>query len=396
MIQHPRIVIPIVLFLAVITAGIGYSVYRAHAFELITTSLINDANLKAYYQLEASGTDQKGNYNVTLYNTPTFVPASWGNGMDLGTSNTNKYAEIGNNMGITNGAITISLWVKLNTEVDGTSQSFGLAGLGNSRTYNEYWIDYEYNSGTRRVQFRRSRQMVNQAVQYYNIALGTSQWHHIVLTYDGTTLYGYVDSHKTEGVAASGNGTSSVYNHFTIGAHNELGPQFYASATFDDVAVFNRALTDQEVGSLYVADTLKLAALRTADRSISSSATAQADDQLTLSLAHRTYTIEGIIFAKSTNASPGIKFGFSATSASSLAIGYMALSDSVQSGGMLTAAGTTAVVPATANAAIPIRISGTVDMSQAGNLIFEWAQSVSDDDAMTVMKGSYLRATEIQ
>lgn len=35
-------------------------------------------------------------------------------------------------------------------------------------------------------------------------------------------------------------------------------------------------------------------------------------------------------------------------------------------------------------------------MSQPGDLIFGWAQSVSDDDAMAVMAGSYLRAQEIE
>jgi hypothetical protein len=102
--------------------------------------------------------------------------------------------------------------------------------------------------------------MVNQASQLYNVDLGTTAWHHIVLTYDGTTLYGYVDNNKTAGVAASGNGTSSVLNHFTIGAHNENGITNYASAQFDDVAVFNRALTDQEVSTLFAHDTVALSA----------------------------------------------------------------------------------------------------------------------------------------
>jgi hypothetical protein len=79
-----------------------------------------------------------------------------------------------------------SLWIPQHFLLTNPNLHHGL--LGNSSTYNEYWIDYDYNSGTRRVRFRRSRQMVDQAVQDYNVALGTNDWHHIVLTYDGTDL----------------------------------------------------------------------------------------------------------------------------------------------------------------------------------------------------------------
>ncbi len=204
-------------------------------------------------------------------------------------------------------------------------------------------------------------------------------------------MYGYVDNVKTADLAASGNGSSGSSDNFTLGAQYYGSPTELASAIIDDVAVFNRALNDTEVGSLYYS----LGARRTEDKTITSNATPQPDGQLTLALGNKSYAVDGVIFAKSTNGAPGIKFDLSATSASTFTIGYIAVNDTIHSGGVLTATGSTAIVPATANAAIPIHISGTVTMSQAGNLIFEWAQNVSDADAMTVMKGSYLRATEL-
>jgi concanavalin A-like lectin/glucanase superfamily protein len=390
MAKHSRIIIPLALS-TMLTVVIGYSIFRAHASEVSTTSLLNDANLKAYYRLETNGTDTQGNYNLTLNGSPTFTTGKYGDGMNLGTSNTSTYAEIGNNLGITNGAITISLWVKLNNELQ--SGSWGLAGKGSVTNYVEYYIDYDYNSGTRQIRFRRVPMYGGaEVVQSYNISLGTTVWHHIVLDYDGSTLYGYVDNNKTAGISASGNGISTAANHFTIGAHNEVGISNYASAIFDDVAVFNRALTDQEVALLQAPDEVTLTAVRTTDKDVSSSDTPQSDDQLKLTLQPKTYIIDGVIFAKSANVAPGIKFDLSATSASSLTIGYIAANDSINTGGILTATGSTATVLATANSAIPIHLSGTVTMSAYGDLMFQWAQNISDGDAITVMKGSYLRA----
>lgn len=394
MTKHFRIIIPIALC-AILAIAIGYSIFRVHASEVSSISLANDANLVAYYRLEdTTGKDNKNSYDLTLHGSPSIVAAQFGNGLDTGNPNISTYAEVNSNLGITkNGPVSISAWVKMKQEI--TSSTWGIAGVGISSGNIEYEIKYVYNAGTRQVVFNRNKMWVGNDDSTYNIDLGTS-WHHLVLVYNGTYIYGYVDGAPSTTISSTADGDHGATNHFTMGASNQGGLGEYGSYVIDDVSVFSKALTEAEVASLYAAENIKLAALKTADSSITSNTTPQTDTQLTLSLGHKTYTIDGIIFAKSSNSAPGIKFDFTSTSASFIAIGYSAVGDTIHTGGMLTATASTAVVPATANGTIPIRLSGTVSMYTAGDLALQWTQNLSSSDAMTVMKGSYLRATEIQ
>ncbi len=156
--KHSRITIPIALC-AIASLVIGYSVLRVRAREVASTSLKDDANLKAYYQLETDGRDRQGNYDLTLINTPTFVGAKHGNGMNLGTSNTNTYANVTSTLGITGGAMSMSLWVKLNTEISGDGTVYAFAHQGDASTNVEYLISYALQSGVKYLRFYRIRQL---------------------------------------------------------------------------------------------------------------------------------------------------------------------------------------------------------------------------------------------
>lgn len=153
----------------------------------------------------------------------------------------------------------------------------------------------------------------------------------------------------------------------------------------------------------FTMSTQSLVAVRQSNKSISSSIAPVHDGQLLLGLeANKSYMIEGVIFATSTNATPDIKIAFSSSSVSSMIIGYTASSGDGQgqgehSGGALMSLQSTGVVAVGANTPIPVQIGGTVTMSSAGGyLFFDWAQNSSNAAAVTVLKGSYLRAMEIQ
>jgi len=216
------------------------------ARELYSTSLFNDDNLVAYYRLEDTN-DSKNSYNLTNNNSVAFNPAKFNNGADFGTSNTNKYLSISNNLGITGGNITLSFWLKLNTEIgSGTYDLIDQESLANN-TGN--YVTYEYNGGTRRLTFNRVRQYVVVNSAAYNITLGTSSWYYVVYTYDGSNIRGYVNGSLVAGpVASSGYGTAGGMNRFTVGWGGVGG---YTSGIIDDVAVFSRALSPTEISNFY-------------------------------------------------------------------------------------------------------------------------------------------------
>lgn len=94
-----------------------------------------------------------------------------------------------------------------------------------------------------------------------NICTGSSQstltgptfstfvWHHVVLTYDGTNARLYTDGVLQATLATAFSPATSVA--FTIGANSSLTENFHGNV--DELAVFNYALTAQQISGFYQA-----------------------------------------------------------------------------------------------------------------------------------------------
>lgn len=223
----------------------------------VNYSLASDPNLKAYYRMSSGAltTDSSGNsYTLTNVNSVAEGTGKYGGGADGGATNSTKYLWINNNLGIDGGACSISLWAKMNTEIGSGTQTF--VAQQNATSDVSYMVTYDYNGGTRRLAFRRYRQGVAADEIYYTTTLGTANFVHMVLTYDGSNLRGYVGGSLQVGPTAySGNGSGATSDHLSILVNKGGGgtPSEYASALVDDVAIFNRVLTASEVTQLYQA-----------------------------------------------------------------------------------------------------------------------------------------------
>lgn len=212
-------------------------------------------NLVAYWKLdESSGnaSDSSGNSKtLTNVNTVSYSSAKINNGADFGSSNTNKRLSINDDLGIDGGNISISFWVKMNTEI--SSGFITLIQHGGVSSYVNDTVWYDYGGGTRKLSFFRQRQNVNGTKIDYNITLGTDNWYHIVYTYDGTNLRGYINGSLVAGpTSASGNGNAGTIDCFNVGALYAYGGyEKFSSAKIDEVGVWSRALSSTEVSTLY-------------------------------------------------------------------------------------------------------------------------------------------------
>lgn len=208
---------------------------------------MNSANLKAYYRFESGAltTDSTAN-SKTLTNTNTVADGTgkFGGGADMSASNTNKKLSIAENLGVAgNGNMSIVGWIKLNAEI--SSGLFGFFDHRSTTTANlRLQIYYDYNGGTRRMVVDNAGTTPGYIL--YNTTLGTTNWHHIAVTRASGTAYFYLDGAFCGSVAQS-TGTADG-NSFTIGS---IGGSNYASAIFDDVGVFDTALSADQIKELY-------------------------------------------------------------------------------------------------------------------------------------------------
>jgi len=205
--------------------------------------------LVAYYKLDESSGDaaDSSGGGFTLTNNGSVVGGTALLGAasaDFGTTNTTKRLTSTTDHGITaTGAISLSFWVRMNTEIGADEQCLISRSFINAAG-TSIQINYQFNAGTRRIRFLRYGSA--NSLQYYTITLGTSSWTHIVVTFDGSTIKGYVNG--VERTTEANSGTQSIGGTaFGIAAN---GTTQYASCLIDEAGVWSKGLTASEVTEL--------------------------------------------------------------------------------------------------------------------------------------------------
>jgi hypothetical protein len=212
---------------------------------LRNTPLFTDPNLINYWELE-NLTDSKGTATLTNTTGKSFVAAKFNNGIDMGSTirNTTELSVASNIIPAYNASFSISLWFKMNRVLDATNANPGLITLstGAASGY-ALAITPEWNAGSPRIKvLRRTSADASDVVSFGN---DITTWHHLVTTYNGTTVVSYLDG------VAFGSGVASSSNFNAVGyPFLSIGGSFMSSnatAIIDDVSFFNRALTLNDV-----------------------------------------------------------------------------------------------------------------------------------------------------
>jgi hypothetical protein len=199
------------------------------------------------YHLENT-TDASGNGN-TLTNTGSvaFNPAKFGNGADFGSSGNSKRLTTANALGWNGGNITMSCWAKLNAEI--TSSYYVFLNIEHVTTRSAMRMFYDYGSGTRRLYFGRTKLGVADNILTYNLTMGTSNWYHFLMTFDGSNCRIYVNGALVGTVASSGNGTfTSFSDAFNIG---NTGTTYLNGHMVDLTFIQNRVWSASEIQKYY-------------------------------------------------------------------------------------------------------------------------------------------------
>lgn len=82
-------------------------------------------------------------------------------------------------------------------------------------------------------------------------SINNNIWHHLVGTYDGSTVKLYIDGTSAGSTAEAGTGV--IYYQpggIAIGRDGD-NPGKYFSGLIQDVRIYNRALSDSEINTLY-------------------------------------------------------------------------------------------------------------------------------------------------
>lgn len=213
-----------------------------------------------WHMNEGSGTtfyDAKGNYNATIQT------GSWVSGKaDKGAQTSASMAYTGNTTAIS--YITVMAWIKvspsvrtqgtqgqiLSQPVDNTGDTFPYHHMGlwvyDNVSETRAFVSLIVISGTR--QFCTS-DLVGHPINTIN------GWYHVAFTYDGVEMKNYINGRRLTSKSSclfSGSISAKTTPYWIAGYRSgDVGEIRPYTGPFDEVAIFNRALSQGEIRRIY-------------------------------------------------------------------------------------------------------------------------------------------------
>ena len=209
--------------------------------------------LVAHYPFYGNAKDASGNGNHGTLHNVTLVKSRFGTPDHAFHFNgTNSFIEVphSQSLAFTTG-VTTSAWIRLDPATPKYGNTIINKGVDDPSYITGDWTMVIYNVDNQGMR-NRPHVWASNTQQYYDgtNVLGAGTWHHIVMTYDGTTLASYVDGQKDGSRAVSGplRVTASTLR---IGVYDVNGAPAWFAGDIDDILVYNRALTEVEIGKVY-------------------------------------------------------------------------------------------------------------------------------------------------
>ena len=205
-------------------------------------SYVPTDGLVGYWPFSGNANDESGNGNNGTNNGATLTTDRFGNtNSSYNFNGTNNYISLP--IGFTTGSASksFSVWFYL---ANGT-YNFVLDG-GTSVNGSSFGLFWNTNPTINKLTFHGDG-----ATYDYEFAdINFNQWYHTVITYDGTTVKSYLNGVYIGSKIVTLN--TSTTSNIKVGSRNNTSAYFLGK--IDDIGVWNRALTEQEITNLYNAN----------------------------------------------------------------------------------------------------------------------------------------------
>jgi hypothetical protein len=291
------------------------------------------------------------------------------------------------------------------------TSSIGDGDTINSATFSVVFVsggtDDEVNDANSYIGVVTSNPASNTALTTADFdTLGTTEQHDSGERVDLTGLTGGSYTNWTLNATGLGNISKTGVTKFGLREGHDInnsaiaqtnGLDSVASLTFADTS---GTASDPKLVVVHTMPTVDLDVRKSANQSVVSTTALTTDSNLQLGLSpNKQYTIEGVVFASSSSATPDLKIGWNFPVGVTVDLGYIGGDDANYRGAELlrTSNTTSQTIPLAVNTPAIVKISGTVVVGNStSTLTFLFAQATSDANPTTVLRGSYLRAIEIQ
>lgn len=219
--------------------------------------------LVGYWPFNGNAKDESGNGNDGKVNGATLTTDRFGISNKAYNFSGSDWIEL-NSLSAINASnkLAVSIWVK-STGLNSNSN----CNLGCLQYYFSRGFDGGYGFGLSTFQGNNPHFSVNingilewgQQVQSPNKTdLPHTQWHHLLMNYDGTSINFYVDGIPSATTPYNMGVGIEKKSNAVFGRQFVEGSSYYTVGMIDDAAIWNRALTDEEIGNLFSFDSNKI------------------------------------------------------------------------------------------------------------------------------------------
>lgn len=235
-------------------AGAGYGP-RSQPHDIQSAS---DSGLVLYYPFNGSAEDASGNGHHGTVVAATLTSDRFGNPNSAFSFNgSSSYIYVASTADLNpSPTMTYAAWFRAtvanqigNIIAKGNDQQpgFFVARLHPSPTNMGFAVIFKEDQGTSTLT----------SVNASDVSIVSNQWYFLTVTYDGTTLRSYING-ELRNVVSANKTLGSNNGPFTVGRHPLAGFYYYFNGKIDDVRLYNRALSSNDVADLYMKGSLQV------------------------------------------------------------------------------------------------------------------------------------------
>jgi len=201
--------------------------------------------LVGWWPFNGNANDESGNGNNGTVIGSTLTADRFGNvGKAYFFNGTGNYISVPDDSTLRPSKISLSCWINKN-DSDLSQVIYKVRSSDNENEQYSINTNYQFGvkSGSNCIQ-GSGWQLSN-----YQNNNGINQWHHIVGTFDGFTIRLYLDGNEVSSSIFQGSIDNCQGGEFLIGWSGFLA--LFFSGSMDDIGIWNRALTQEEITTLF-------------------------------------------------------------------------------------------------------------------------------------------------
>ncbi len=233
------------------TAVLGMALFMMGNAQAQVPNYIPTDGLVGYWPFSGNANDISGKGNNGTVNGATLTTDRHGNANSAYLYNgTSSFINVPNSTSLQfNGGLTISTWLNTNAIPTATANSAAyLLSKGADGGTPNSWTSFIDSGGANLCIFNTSGNLNSCAGPGNPITI--NNWINVVYTYDGTNSKTYINGKLSNTTASNYTIFSNTYD-LKFGRRHTTGLPYFFNGKLDDIGIWSRALSQQEITSLY-------------------------------------------------------------------------------------------------------------------------------------------------